>query len=219
MKYYPISLDVKNKKCLVVGGGEVGLRKTTTLLNCQACVTVVSRDFSEGFDRLEGNLSLQCREYQSADLEGMILVFGTTDNRQVNQRVKEDADQRNILCNIADDPDGSGFIVPSIVQRGDLVLTVSTSGASPAFSRHLKQNLEKQFDPYYADFLSLMGTLRQKLLMEKHAPKEHKRIFNTLIQKGLLEMVADNDFEKINLLLRQVTGLDVSYESLLETKG
>lgn len=216
MKYYPVHLDINHKPCLVVGSGRVGLRKTRTLLSCGATVTVVGPVMDPGFHRLDfDRLKLVCRKYDDPDLEGMFLAFAATDNREVNRRVQAGARERNILCNIADDPEGSAFILPSIVQQGDLVITVSTCGTSPAFARYLKQGLEKQFGPHYAQFLWLMGRLRKKMLAMGHAPEDNSRIFSLLVQGGLLELVEKKDVQGIDELLESITSVRMTYKDLM----
>ena len=208
MKYFPVNLDVTGKPCLVVGGGRVGLRKVRTLLRCDAQVTVVSPDFDKGFEPLKGIVQLLDKAYESHDLAGQFLVFAATDSPTVNQQVKSDARDRNILCNIADDPDGSQFVLPAIVQRGDLVVTVSTSGKSPALAKRVKHDLEAYFGPEYGAFLLLMGEIRKRLLAAGHDPDHHRVVFHTLINKGLLQMVAQKDEEAIDDLIHEVAGLD-----------
>ncbi|MGI9569394.1 MAG: precorrin-2 dehydrogenase/sirohydrochlorin ferrochelatase family protein, partial [Desulfobulbia bacterium] len=147
MKYYPIHLDIKNRKCLIVGGGAVGTRKVNTLLKCGAHITVVSPDPTPQLTRLasEKSVTLKMRAYRSDDLTGMFLVIGATDDEALNRQISEDAERSHILCNIADRPEICNFILPSIVRRGNLVITISTSGKSPALAKHLRQELETQF--------------------------------------------------------------------------
>ena len=134
MRHYPVSLDIKNRKCLVVGGGSVGTRKVKTLLECGAKVTVVSPGVSGQLLELANNASivLEKRAYREADLDGMFLVIGTTDDEELNRQISIDAGRLNMLCNIADRPKVCNFILPSIVNRGDLTISISTSGKSPA---------------------------------------------------------------------------------------
>ena len=168
MRYYPVNLDVKNRRCLVVGGGGVGARKVQTLLECGAIVTVVSPAITGNLLKLAdtGSLVLRQRSYRESDLDGMFLVIGATDDEDLNRRISGDAQQRNMLCNIADRPEACNFILPSIVNRGDLVIAISTSGKSPAFAKKLRRRLQKEFGPEYADFLRLMGAIRKKNIMK-----------------------------------------------------
>jgi precorrin-2 dehydrogenase/sirohydrochlorin ferrochelatase len=147
MRYYPVNLDILNRKCLVVGGGGVGTRKVITLLDCGAIVTVVSLDIGEKLLKLAGNglIAWEKRSYLTSDLDGIFLVIGATNNEKLNRQISADAEKINLLCNIADRPDVCNFILPSIVNRGDLVIAISTSGKSPAFAKKLRKELEKQF--------------------------------------------------------------------------
>ncbi len=217
MKYYPIHLDIKNRSCLIVGGGAVGTRKVNTLLECGAHVTVVSPDPTAHLARLasEGSITLRKRAYRSDDLAGMFLVIGATDDETLNRQVSQDAERAQILCNIADRPEVCNFILPSIVHRGDLVITISTSGKSPALAKHLRQKLETQFGQEYADLLVLMGAIRQKLLSQAHEPEAHKALFNQLIDSDLIQLMQAGKTEEINSLLYKILGEGYKIETLL----
>jgi len=216
MKYYPAFLDVNGRDCLVVGGGAVATRKVRTLLECGARVTVISAEFSPELVELaaSGRAILKSDPYRSRHLEGMFLVIGATDDEALNRRVSEDAARRNMLCNIADCPEACSFILPAIVNRGDLVIAVSTSGKSPAFAKYLRQRLETEFGPEYARFLALMGAVRKKLLAAEHAPEAHKPLFEALITLGLVDLIREGDEEKIDALLREILGPEFSLEAL-----
>ena len=217
MKYYPVHLDIKNRDCLIVGGGAVGTRKVKTLLECGARVTVISPRPAEPLKNLaaEGTITLKERPYRSEDLKGMFLVIGATDDETLNHQVSQDAERSNTLCNIADRPEVCNFILPSIVQRGDLVITISTSGKSPALAKKLRQKLETQFGKEYADFLILMGAIRKKLLGQAHEPEAHKDLFNKLINSDLIDLMQSNKKEEINSLLYKILGEGYTIEELL----
>ena len=217
MEYYPIHLDIKNRNCLVVGGGAVGTRKVKTLLECGARVTVVSPAPSQQLTELaaEGAIKLSRRTYRSADLAGAFLVIGATADGRLNQQISSDAALTNTLCNIADRPEVCNFILPSIIQRGDLVITISTSGKSPALAKKLRQKLETQFGEEYAEFLLLMGAIRKKLLRQSRAPEAHKTVFNQLIDSDLIQLMQEDKTEEINLLLYNILGEGYKIEELL----
>ncbi|OGP60441.1 MAG: siroheme synthase [Deltaproteobacteria bacterium RBG_13_49_15] len=219
MRYYPIYLDIKGKHCLIVGGGDVGTRKAITLLDCGAHVTVVSPDATVQLQQLAENQTIRWvkRAYVSADLDRMFLVIGATSDQAVNLAISSDAVRVDKLCNIADRPEACNFILPSIVRRGDLVIAVSTSGKSPAFAKTLRKELEGRFGNEYAEFLYLMGKIRDKLLTEKHEPEAHKPIFESLIEKGLIDLIRMNDIKKIDDMLRDVLGNGFDSASLLKT--
>ncbi len=220
MKYYPIFIDIKDKNCLIVGGGNVGMRKAATLEKCKARVTVVSSIFSHGHDNLtKTSIVFKKKEYEKEDVKGMFFVFAATDNAELNQKVRNDAAKMDILCNIADSPDKSDFILPSIVERGDLAIAVSTSGSSPAMAKKIREDLEHCFGFEYAHFLTLMANIRKKLLLSEHDPDDHKQIFNTLIAKGVLDLIKEKDEKKINLILYDVLGKRYLYQDLISLRG
>ncbi|MCP4114652.1 MAG: bifunctional precorrin-2 dehydrogenase/sirohydrochlorin ferrochelatase [Desulfobacteraceae bacterium] len=207
MKYYPVNLDINDRDCLVVGGGKVGVRKAKSLARCGARVTVVSQAFDPALrESCPGAITLKRKAYQSKDLDGMFLVIGATDSRELNRAIAVDAREQGVLFNGADLPELSNFIVPAVVNRGDLTVAVSTSGNSPAFARKIKQDLEQQFGPEYQAFLSLMGRIRTRLLARGHAPDEHRRIFRKLINGELFDLVKGNDHEQIDHLLVDLLG-------------
>jgi precorrin-2 dehydrogenase/sirohydrochlorin ferrochelatase len=217
MRYYPLNLDIRNRSCLVVGGGTVGTRKVETLLECGALVTVVSPDTTPRLDSLADKeaVVLERRAYRSEDLEEKFLVIGATDDEALNRRISAEAHERLLLCNIADQPALCNFILPAIVDRGDLVITVSTSGKSPAFAKTLRKTLENQFGREYEPFLALMGKIREVLLAEAHEPEAHRHLFEQLIAAGLLDMLRENRMDDVRTLLKHVLGDRIDPDALL----
>lgn len=216
MRYYPVFLDIKDRPCLVVGGGSVGTRKVTGLLAGGGRVTVVSPTLSRELRALTPDrIEWRQRTYRSEDLDGMFLVFGTTDDETLNRKIHEDAVKRNLLCNIADQPAVCNFILPSTIHRGDLVIAISTSGKSPAFAKKLRKVLENQFGEGYSTFLQVMGVIRERLLREQHEPEAHKHLFEELIEKGLPELLSEGDRAGADALLVRVLGPEFKLETLL----
>ncbi|MGB5745443.1 MAG: bifunctional precorrin-2 dehydrogenase/sirohydrochlorin ferrochelatase [Desulfobacterales bacterium] len=218
MKYYPVHLNIQNRNCLVVGGGGVGTRKVRTLLDCGARVTVVSLEVSPQLRDLaaSGDIILAERSYQSDDLCGMFLVVGATNDEKLNKQISSEADRLNTLCNIADRPEVCNFILPSIVHRDDLVITISTSGQSPALAKKLRKALENQFGEEYGKLLRLMGAIRIKLLQQAHEPEAHKPLFERLINSNLVGMIQEGEVEKIDSLLLEVLGDGYKFEELMK---
>ena len=216
MRYYPVYLDIENRNCLVVGGGSVGTRKVLTLLACGANVTVVSTAVTEKLKELSNNglIRLKERSFQPTDLDDRFLVIGATDSQELNFNIHAEAERRGLLCNIADRPEVCNFILPSIVNRGDLIIAISTSGKSPAFAKRLRKHLEKEFGNEYAEFLNLMGAIRKKLLSQDHEPEAHKHLFEQLIERDLVQMIRNGDTDNINSLLHEILGEGYELESL-----
>ncbi len=220
MKYYPINLDIRNQECLVVGGGQVGTRKVNGLLRSGAVVTVVSPEVTPTVAELAQNRKViwHKRTYQSADMHGKLIVIGATDDDTLNQRIHADAQKLSVLCNIADRPAICNFILPAVIQRGDLIITASTSGQSPAFAKRLRKELQQKYGEEYAPFLKLMGAIRKKLLLQAHEPEAHKPLFESLIDAGLLDAVVKNDVDTIDRILASVLGKGYTYTQLMSEK-
>ena len=220
MKYYLVYLDISDRHCLVVGGGAVASRKVKTLLACGVRVTVVSPQASETIERLqeEGIIEYIQRAYRQSDQNNKFLVFGATDDEDLNARISQDAEKRNTLCNIADRPAVCNFILPAIVQQGDLLLAISTSGQSPAMAKRLRRQLADRFGPEYADFLTLMGAIREKLLAQQHAPEEHKPIFNQIIDSPIIDYLKNARFDQVDAVLFKILGEGFDYKTLMGQK-
>ncbi len=219
MRYYPVNLDVQDRECLVVGGGSVGERKVKTLLECGARVTVVTTLATERLQALasEGRVDLKTRGYEPTDLEGKFLVIGATDSKEINEKISKDAAKTGLLCNIADRPAACTFVLPAIVRQGDLLIAVSTSNKSPAVAKRIRQTLEKEFGPEYAVLLDLMGAIRQKLLAEAKSPEDHKRMFEQLLDQGLLKMIRGDRIQDVDALLKGVLGEGWTWKGLMRT--
>ena len=220
MRYYPIFLELKDKNCLVVGGGPVGIRKALTLEKCGARVKVISERFLQGTDGFSGtSIVFVEKKYEKKDIAGMFLVFASTNNADLNQEIKKDASASHILCNVADAPEQSDFLVPSTVDRGDLIVAISTSGTSPAMAKKIRQDLEGFFDPAYARVLCLMGNIRKKLLSSGHGPDEHRQAFSNLVDRDILELIRKEDDITINSILHEIFGKGYIYQELVSGKG
>ena len=167
MTLYPILLNLKGKKVVIVGGGEVALRKLKDLLDAGARITLVAPEIHGEIMGLaesnEESISLIKREFRSGDLEGASLAFSATNNPEVNASVFAEARERGIFINAADDPPNCSFYLPSWGRRGDFILAVSTSGASPALAARLRRELERHIPEGIADMLEALRESRRLL--------------------------------------------------------
>lgn len=163
--YYPIFLNIKGKRCVVIGGGEVALRKVKMLLECEADITVISPEFHQEISRLskEKEIHLIQREYKAGDVKDAMIAIVCTDMKKVNRKVVDEAKKAGVLVNVADNPESSDFITPSFFRRGNLTVAVSTAGVSPALARKIRTKLEKDFGEEYASLLSLIGEVRSTM--------------------------------------------------------
>ena len=214
MKYYPVSLNLSGRRCVVIGGGTVAERKVERLLDCAAVVTVVSERLSEALTRLreEGGLVHVCAAYDTAFLKDAFLVFGTTDDPRVNDRIFEDARRMGILVNIADDPAHCDFILPSLCEQGDLQIAVSTGGKSPALARRVREDVEALYGPEYAIYLMVLGELRKKVVARGRPSDDNKRIFEAVVASSILDLIRTGDRAAVRQLLFDLAGEDMETE-------
>jgi precorrin-2 dehydrogenase/sirohydrochlorin ferrochelatase len=206
MEYYPVFLNLCGKNVLVVGGGNVALRKTKSLLKAGAFVFLVSPEINNGFDQLKNNNNffVKIKSFEKEDISGMFLVFSATDNKSLNKDVMFLCRENGTLCNIADAGEDSDFIVPSSIKRGDLTLAVSTGGKSPALSRKLRQDLEKEFGDEYEVFLYFLGEIRNSILEKRRGNPENKNLFREMVFGNLLKSIKDKDIESIENELKEI---------------
>ena len=185
MRVYPIGLDLRGRKCLVVGGGKVAERKVAALLEAGAGVWVVSPSLSAelALRQEQGDLHWNPREYAAGDLEGAFLAIAATSFDEVNARVFAEARQARVLVNVADDPEKCDFILPAMVRRGDLAIAVFTGGQSPALARKIREDLEATYGPEYGQFLEHLGEQRRRILAEVPDPERRRQIFEDLISR------------------------------------
>ncbi len=216
MLYYPINLNIRDKRCLVVGGGKVAERKVETLLSGGAKVTVISPEITSDLrDLLEAKrIIYEARDYRRGDLQGVFLVIACTDDPAVNAAVSSEAEERSTLCNVVDKPDLCNFTVPSMVVRGDLLITISTGGKSPALAKKLRRELEEAYGREYAGFLRIMGAVRPRVLAQGRTQPENEAIFNRLVYSELLDWIRDGDRERIDRFLQEVLGPEFGLSNL-----
>jgi len=181
--YYMACLDLEGRRCVVVGGGSVGLEKAAGLAACGARVTVVAPELDPGFAELD--VEWVSREYETADLDEAFLVIAATSTRSVNERVSGDAERRALLCNVADVPDLCNFILPAVHREGPIAVAVSTGGASPALAKRLRARIAEVVRPEHAELAEELRALRPEV-RERFATYEERRdYFEELVTERL----------------------------------
>ncbi|MDX6603576.1 MAG: precorrin-2 dehydrogenase, partial [Solirubrobacterales bacterium] len=161
--FYIACLKLKGRRCLVVGGGDIGLEKVEGLLACDADVTVVAPIAHPDLEDLaaEGSIRWERRPYGgSEDLEGVFLAIAATDDTDVNIAVFDDAEKRAMLVNVVDVPPLCNFILPAIVRTGALAIAISTAGASPALAKRMKAEVSELFGEDYARLAVILNDVR-----------------------------------------------------------
>jgi precorrin-2 dehydrogenase/sirohydrochlorin ferrochelatase len=160
--FYIACLKLSGRRCLVVGGGDVGLEKVEGLLACDGEVTLVAPDAIEPLRELaaEGSIAWERREYRREDLEGTFMVIAATNDTDVNIRVFDDAEQRAMLVNVVDVPPLCNFILPAIIRTGPLAIAISTAGASPALAKRIRNEIAEEYGEPYARLAVLLNEVR-----------------------------------------------------------
>lgn len=200
--YYPIMLNLRGKKCVVVGGGHVALRKVKMLLDCGADITVVSPKPHLGMAKLSEKNAIRLihRDYKVGDLMDATFAVASTDVREINRTVAHEATRLGILVNVVDDPQLSSFILPSFFRRGNLTIAVSSGGTSPALARKIRSNLEKSLGKEYATLLSLISEVRSAL-KERGYTLDGEAWQGALDLDSLIKLIQKGQHEKAKTLL------------------
>jgi precorrin-2 dehydrogenase/sirohydrochlorin ferrochelatase len=211
VKYYPIYLDITDKRCIVIGGGDVAERKVERLLDFGAHVTVVGKTLTHSLETMkkEGKIDHMNADYDKTCIDDAFLVIGATDREDINKKISRDAKDKGILVNIVDDPDKCDFILPSLLQRGDLLIAISTGGKSPALAKKLRQEMENLYGPEYEMLITVMGNLRAKLLMKGYSSDENKRLFESVAYSDILHHIKDKNWEKVKKTVYDITGVEI----------
>lgn len=172
---FPMFIKLAGRQVLVVGAGSVAESKIAGLLETGAQIHVVAIQASPVVREwaLEGKIALELRPFRPQDLDGVFLAVVATSSRTLNERAYREAQLRGVLCNVVDVPDLCDFFYPSVVRRGDLQIAVSTAGNSPSLAQKIRQQLEKQFGPAYAEWVRELGETR-KLILASDLDKERK---------------------------------------------
>jgi precorrin-2 dehydrogenase/sirohydrochlorin ferrochelatase len=161
--FYIACLKLKGRRCLVVGGGDIGLEKVEGLLACDADVTLLAPVAHPELEDLakEGSIAWERRDYAgTADLEGVFIAIAATDDTEVNIAVYDDAERRAMLVNVVDVPPLCNFILPAIVRSGPLAIAISTAGASPALAKRMKRQVSELFGEEYARLAVILNDAR-----------------------------------------------------------
>ncbi len=181
--FYMACLRVAGRRCVVVGGGEVGLEKVEGLLTCDAAVTLICPEAHPALDELarEGSIEWVAREYVPADIERAFLVIAATNDSEVNIAVHEDAERRAMLVNVVDVPPLCNFILPAVVRSGPLAIAISTAGASPALAKRMKREIAAQFGEPYARLAILLNDARGWAKSTLPTFQERKEFFESIV--------------------------------------
>jgi precorrin-2 dehydrogenase/sirohydrochlorin ferrochelatase len=182
-----VKLD--GKRCIVVGAGKVGEPKIGGLIETGARIHVIALEASEAVHAWAnaGRITLELRAFAAGDLDGTFLAVVATASRTLNGSIYREAQRRGVLCNVVDDPEYCDFYYPAVVRRGDLQIAISTSGQSPSLAQKLRQQLERQFGPGYAQWVAELGETRKLVLASDLDPQRKSDLLHSLASREALK--------------------------------
>jgi precorrin-2 dehydrogenase/sirohydrochlorin ferrochelatase len=187
---FPMFLKLAGKPCLVVGAGKVGTPKIGGLIDTGANIRVVAIKASAQVHEWAkaGKIELELRAFANSELDGKFLAIVATASNRTNELIYNEAQRRNVLCNVVDVPEYCDFFYPAVVQRGDLQIAISTNGQSPSLAQKLRQQMERQFGPGYAAWVEQLGETR-RLILASDLDKERKLdLLHSLASREAFEM-------------------------------
>jgi siroheme synthase-like protein len=203
--FYIACLRLSGRRCVVVGGGDVGLEKVEGLLACDGEVTLVSPEAIEPLRELaeEGSIRWERREYRSEDLEGTFIVIAATADTDVNIRVFEDAERRAMLVNVVDVPPLCNFILPAIIRSGPLAIAISTAGASPALAKRIRDEIAEEYGEPYARMAVLLNEVRGWAKATLPTYQDRKEFFEGIVngEPDPVELLRQGDEQAVRDLV------------------
>ncbi len=217
MPLYPVNLKITDRLCLVIGGGEVAARKAGSLLFCGARVRIISPEVVDDLRQLAlaGKIEWRQRRYLKGDLQGVFLAIAATDQPEVQRQIADEAAERSVLLNSADDPGVCDFQVPSRLRRGELLITISTGGASPALSKQIRQRLEVEFGWEYGTVVTLLARLRELVVRGCPDTDNHAKVFYDVLGLDIVESVRKAEWTALQQSLAQILPANVDAGEIL----
>lgn len=206
--YYPINLQISHQPCVVVGGGSVAERKVMGLLAAGGMVTVLSPYLTNNLAVLleEKKITHVARTYQQGDVKGYFIVICATDNNLVNQLAAAEGRSFGSLVNVADAPELGNFSVPSQISHGDLLLTISTGGKSPALAKKLREQLEEQYGPEYGIYLELVAKARAQIKRQLSTAKEREAFWRETLDQEVIILLKAGKIKEAEAKINNAIG-------------
>jgi precorrin-2 dehydrogenase/sirohydrochlorin ferrochelatase len=201
VKYYPVFLNLRGKKAVIVGGGKVAERKAINLIKAGASVKVISPNITKALEKLKrmGLLTHIQRHYKKGDLKNAFIVIAGTSSAQINTKIAQDARH---LINVIDTPSEGNFIAPSLVNRGPLTIAISTEGSSPAVAKTIRKELEKLYGSEFTHYLRFLKTMRRKAMKEIEDDKKREDFLKGLASEEIFNLLRKKGFAPFSKLIK-----------------
>lgn len=201
IKYYPVNLVLENKICVVAGAGVVAQRKVCRLLECGARVLVISPLITIGLKKLaeKKKIIFKNRKVNLRDLNAAYLVIAATADRKINSDISSYCRKKGILINAVDYPKECTFILPAVVRRGSLTISISTDGISPALAKKIRKDLEKEFGVEYAKLLRILKEIRPQAIKRIKGGRARKDFFQKLFAPEIVSLLKKNKERQVKI--------------------
>lgn len=204
VSYYPAFINIKEKQCVVIGGGNVAERKVMSLLSCGAKIKIISPALTKRLEKekLKGSILHICRNYRNGDLEGAFLVVAATSDDETNKVI---ASESSCLVNVVDAAENANFIVPSVIKRGLLTVAISTSGTSPAMARSIRKELETLYSKEFSKYLVFLKRLRKKVIANITDKNLRQRLLKEFASDNMLNILRRKGYKEArNIALKRL---------------
>ncbi len=205
MKFYPVNINVQNKKCVVVGGGKIAYDKIIGLLEAGAQIEVIAPKICPQIENLSDKIKIVRENYSAEKISEGVILIAATNNSELNAQIASDGRAKHFLVNIVDDI-SSDFIVPSRIRRGDFLLAISTGGSSPAFSKFVRKMLEQEFNEKFGAAVEIISKYRQAVI--KKIPTHELRIqfWQKILTAEIWENIKSGELEKLDSKIKLQLG-------------
>lgn len=195
MGYFPFYIDIENKKCVVVGGGVVALRKIEKILPFKPKITVVAPEICNEITEIDG-LEIHKRKFLDSDINYAFTVIAATDNNELNAYIFKLCQEKNILINTVDDKEKCGFIFPALVKKENVTIGISTEGKSPIYARFLREKIENALDENVDRAINILSSVRNLIKREIDTEEKRKLAFEQILKLCITDINKVSD-EKI----------------------
>ncbi|KAF0189562.1 MAG: precorrin-2 [Desulfobulbaceae bacterium] len=218
MALYPINLNISGKLCVIIGAGTVAARKINALLCCAPRIRVVSPELSAGVQQHYDKHKLEWipRPYQHGDLQGATLAFALTDCPAIQEQINTEALELGIPVNIGDNPQACTFQTAATVRQGDLLISISTGGGSPALAATIRKELELQYGPEYGYLVKLLSLIRQRTVGQTTSQEKQKLLLEKILRTSVLDLLKEKEWAQLHEKLFEILPQEMNVASLIQ---
>lgn len=196
MKFYPVNINIQNKKCVVVGGGKIAYDKIIGLLEAGAQVEVIAPQICPQLEKISDKIKIVRENYSAEKISDGVILIAATNNSELNAQIASDGRAKHFLVNIVDDI-SSDFIVPSRIRRGDFLLAISTGGSSPAFSKFVRKMLETELDENFGAAVEIISKYRQEVIKKFPTHKLRIKFWQEVLTPEIWQIIKSAELSKL----------------------